>query len=266
MATKPVKTRPVKIVGNQENLGFSKVQPGKYNSKGLLETKAGDIIRFKITGTNQKLVEKFKKHQSDGTTTGKGINITVGSSKDKETLLSEIEAIKNLKVNSEEFTAKENAIVVDQVVTMDISPNLQAKHLSDKPFVLQYAIDPKIKNGEIQDYTFASSGTVEISCTVESGKVKIQLFEFTNPQFTSSIQVFSATNPAVKDLEVSSSSPGKFKIAHNASVGGTGNWNFRVTGLTASNSEYALTIGLIWDVTKDYNTATAIASNIPHVK
>jgi len=112
--------------------------------------------------------------------------------------------------------------------------------------------------GVTHDYTFQNTGAVRLECSVTNGRVKTQLFEFTNDLHTASIPKPSTSNQ--NDQEVSTSQPGEFKAAHDPNSNGNGAWNFRIIGIT--NAKYKISFDLTWDLTKEFNAVQALKAGV----
>jgi hypothetical protein len=243
------------ISSSKKNLEFTEVKAARYTAKGLLSNEKGDHFNIRITGTQKKYVQDFVDYQVKNVKS-KGISVTIGSRKAKKKIEKEIEDIQNNQTsdNIREYTQ----IKKFRGISIDISPNLSVKNLSNKPLALHYEIDPPIGQNDKHDYTFHNTGTVTIGCEVNEGSINIELFEFKNALHTTSNQKLSIANTLTP--LVSTGNPGKFSVAHDSSMQGNGDWNFRVTG--ASRAKYKLIIDLTWDLTKDFSAAEALKAGV----
>jgi hypothetical protein len=243
------------ISSSKKNLEFTEVKPARYTAKGLLSNDKGDHFNIRITGTQKKYVQDFVDYQVKKVKS-KGISVTIGSRKAKKNIKKEINDIQKTRTsdNVKEYTQ----IKKFRGISIDISPDLSVKNLSDKPLVLHYEIDPPIGQNDKHDYTFHNTGTVTIGCEASEGSVSIELFEFKNALHTASNQKSSTAN--TPSPLVSMGNPGKFSVAHDASNQGNGDWNFRVIG--ASKAKYKLIIDLTWDLTKDFSAAEALKAGV----
>jgi len=246
---------PTNISSSEKNLEFTGVKSARYTAKGLLKNDKDDKFNIRITGTNKGAVQDYVDYQVKKVKS-KGIKVTIGSNKRKQTLKKELKDVK--KTSKPEQTKEYKQTKKFQGISVDISPDLSVTNLTDKPLVLHYEIDPLINQSDTHDYTFNNKGIVTIECEVSEGSVSIQLFEFKNDLHTASNQKASIVN-TINPI-VSRSNPGKFSTAHDPNTQGNGDWNFRVVGV--SRAKYKLIFDLAWDLTKNFTAADALKAGV----
>jgi hypothetical protein len=243
------------LKSSKTNLEFTKVKTRRYVSYGVLKNSKGDKFKLTISGTNKEQVQKFIDYQKKQAQKNEGIKITIGSRQKRKALASQLKTPEKAVESKQD---KEYTQAKWQGISINLSPDINAKNISNKPFVLHYEIDPPIMEAKVHDYTFQNNGMVTLECSVVDGRVKIQLFEFTDDLHTASNQKLSTNNEPAPI--VSKTSPGKFQVAHDSGTHGNGFWNFRVTGV--ENARYKISIDLVWDVTKNFNEPQALLGGV----
>ncbi len=235
---------------------FTKVKTRRYISYGVLKNSKGDKFKLTISGTNKEQVQDFVDYQTKQARKNEGIRVTIGSRKTKKALESQL---KDQNQISEPDENKPYTQSKWQGISINLSPEINVKNLSNKPLALHYEIDPPIMEAKVHDYTFQNNGMVTLECNVTDGRVKIQLFEFTNDLHTASNKKLSTNNELAPI--VSKTNSGKFQVPHDSSTNGNGFWNFRVTGI--ENAKYKISIDLVWDLTKNFNEPQAFLGGAP---
>ncbi len=204
---------------NTEQLKFNEIKSGRHTAYGVLTDDDGNTFSIEVKGTNKAAVEDFVKYELRQANQGVGITTELNPAEEQ--------AETDVPTNDE---------LHEQTSWRGISVKvklLELKNKIDKPNIIRFTIDPPIKEGKSMDFPVDLQEKADVLCTVATGKVSVELFEFTDSLKTTS--TLRETKPA------SPGKPAPFHV-HQSKTEGTSDWNIRVLGELSST--FTLTLDL----------------------